>query len=134
MASFIKYQFPAYLWAALIFASSAMPSEFFQRFAAEGPWAPKVVHVLFFFFLCLFLTIAFRHQQTSAFLARWSLPLSIALCLIFGSLDEVHQLFVATRHPRLTDVLLDLSGAALMGATIWIWDKLRSVRRERILS
>lgn len=134
MVKFLKYQFPAYLWGALIFASSAMPTEFFSRFSADGLLSPKVVHVLFFFFLCLFLTRAFRHQQSSPFLARWSLPTGLVFCVVFGSLDEVHQLFVATRHPRLSDVLLDLSGATLMGVTIWVWDRCHSLRRERVAS
>ncbi len=134
MLKFLKYQFPAYLWGVLIFASSAMPTEFFTRFNSIGPSMPKVVHVLFFFFLCLFLYRAFRHQQSSLFLARWSLPMSLLVCLMFGSLDEVHQMFVLGRHPRLSDVLLDLSGATLMGTTIWIWDRYRTFRRERVPS
>ncbi len=134
MLSFLKYQFPAYLWAVLIFASSTMPTEFFARFNTLGPWTPKLVHILFFFFLCLFLYRAFRYQQSSLFLARWSLPMSLVVCLMFGSLDEVHQMFVLGRHPRLSDVLLDLSGATLMGTTIWIWDRYRTFRRDRIPS
>ena len=132
MASFLKYQFPAFSWVVMIFVSSALPTEFFARFGIEGLWVPKVIHVLFFFFLCLFLNRAFRHQEGSPFLARWSLPMSIVFCLMFGSLDEVHQMFVAGRHPRVTDVLLDLSGATLMAATLWVWDWYQSLRRERI--
>ena len=98
----------------------------------DGPWAPKVVHVLFFFFLCLFLNRALRNQQGSPFFARWSLPMSIVICLMFGTLDEVHQMFVAGRHPRVTDVLLDLTGATLMAVTLWVWDRRQCVRRERI--
>jgi VanZ family protein len=134
MVSFLRYQFPALVWAALIFASSAMPSEFFSRFNADDPRVPKVVHVLFFFFLCLFLYRAFRYQHPSPFLERWSVPASILICLAFGTLDEVHQMYVATRHPRITDILLDLSGATLMAITIWLWNRLQSPRRERVPS
>ncbi len=65
MVSFLRYQGPAFAWVAMIFASSAMPTGFFARFGVEAPWAPKVVHVLFFFFLCFFLSRALRHQHTS---------------------------------------------------------------------
>jgi hypothetical protein len=102
MGSFLRYQAPAFAWVAMIFASSAMPTGFFARFGVEAPWAPKVVHVLFFFFLCFFLSRAFRHQHASPLLSRWSIPISILICLTFGILDEVHQMFVVGRHPRMT--------------------------------
>ncbi len=130
MVRFVRYQLPAYMLALLIFLSSAMPTRFFEQFGVDYPWASKLVHVLFYFFFCLFLNRAFRHQQTSSFLARASLPVSIALCLLFGSADEVHQMFVATRHPRVTDVLLDLSGATLMAVTLWVWERFQSLRRQ----
>ena len=134
MARFVRYQLPAYLWALLIFLSSAMPTKSFELFGINYPWASKVVHVLFYFFLCFFLNRAFRHQQMSPFLARFSLPVGIVLCLLFGAADEVHQMYVASRHPRVTDVLLDLAGASLMAATLWIWERFQSLRRERIPS
>jgi VanZ family protein len=132
MVRFVRYQLPAFLWVAMIFASSAIPAEFFAHFGVERPWAPKVVHILFFFFLCLFLNRALQHQRVSPFLTRWSLPLSILLCLAFGALDEVHQIFVASRHPRVSDVLLDLTGAALMAGMLWLHNRRQSPRRERI--
>jgi VanZ family protein len=129
MVRFLRYLLPALFWAGLIFASSAVPTRFFP--GVEYPWVPKVVHVLFFFFLCLLLILGLRHQQTSPLLARWSLITSIMICMTFGILDEVHQMFVPGRHPRLTDVLLDVSGAILMALTFWIWSRLQSLRRER---
>jgi VanZ family protein len=134
MARFVRYQLPAYLWALLIYLSSAMPARFFEQFGISYPWASKAVHVLFYFFLCFFLNRAFRHQQTSPFLARFSLPLSIVLCLLFGAGDEMHQMYVASRHPRVTDVLLDMAGASFMAATLWVWERFQSLRRERIPS
>ena len=133
-ARFLRFQFPALLWAMLIFVSSTLPQGFFERFGVQYPWAPKVVHVLFFFFLCLFLNRAFQGLPASSFLARRSLPMSVLLCLLFGTLDEVHQMFVASRHPRVTDVLLDVSGAILMAAALWLWDRFQSVRREQVIS
>ena len=132
MGRFLRYQFPVYLWSGLIFASSAIPTKYYP--GVDYAWVPKVVHVLFFFFLGFFLNRAFRHQQTSSLLARWSLPMSILVCLTFGILDEVHQMFVPGRHPRISDVLLDVSGATLMALTFWLWDRLQSLRRERIPS
>lgn len=132
MVRFLRFQFPALLWAGLIFASSAIPTRYFP--GVEYSWMPKVVHVLFFFFLCLFMNLAFRHQQLLSPLARWSLPISIAVCLTFGILDEVHQMFVPGRHPRITDVLLDVSGAILMALTFRVWDRVQSLRRTQVTS
>src|SRR5512140_2902007 len=132
MARFFQYQFPALAWAVLIFVSSALPSVFFEQFGVVYPWAPKLLHILFFFFLCLFLNRAFQGLPPSSFFARRSIFISILLCLVFGTLDEVHQMFVASRHPRITDVLLDLFGATLMGGTLWFWDRFQTYRRGEI--
>jgi VanZ family protein len=58
--------------------------------------------------------------------------MSVLVCLTFGILDEVHQMFVPGRHPRISDVLLDVSGATLLALTFWIWERIQSLRRERV--
>ncbi len=134
MASFFRFQLPAFGWAALIFASSAMPMDFYTRFGISESWVPKAIHVLFYLVLCLLLIRAFRFQHNSPFLARWNVPSSILVCMAFGVLDEAHQMFVAGRHPRMTDVLFDLSGAMLMALAMRLWDRCQSVRRENVPS
>ncbi len=132
MASFLRSQLPAFAWATLIFARSAMPMGFYARFGISESWVPKAIHVLFYPVFCLLLSRAFRFQRHSTFLARWNIPLSILVCMTFGILDEAHQMFVAGRHPRMTDVLFDLSGAILMALAMRLWDQYQSVRRERV--
>jgi VanZ family protein len=130
MLSFLRYQFPAIVWIASIFAISAVPTSFWESLGIQQSWAPKVVHVVIFFFLCFFFVRAFKHQQAFPFLSRNSLTMSVLLCVSFGILDEVQQIFVAGRHPRLTDVLLDLFGASLMAGSLWVWDRIRPARRQ----
>lgn len=133
---FLRYQFPAFAWVATIYASSSLNAQFYASLgtSVDHPWAPKVVHVLFFFFLCFFLNRAFTNQRSSPRLAAWSLPMSILICVTFGVLDEVHQVFVAGRHPRLTDVLLDFSGATLMAIALLVRARIVSLRQQRVVA
>jgi len=39
--------------------------------------------------------------------------LAILICALYASTDEFHQIFVATRHPAVLDVMLDTFGAGL---------------------
>ena len=38
MVRFGRHQLPAYMWALLIFLSSAMPTRFFEQFGVDYPW------------------------------------------------------------------------------------------------
>ena len=67
----------------------------------------KAAHFTIFFFLGICLTGALRHQKRLP-----SLPTAIGAAAVFAALDELHQRFVEGRAPQLSDVALDVCGAA----------------------
>lgn len=70
----------------------------------------KFAHILYYGFDAILIYL---------FLLRFKMPFKINILLvlitigIFGTLDEVIQYFLPDRHPRFTDVLLDMLGALL---------------------
>ena len=127
---FIKNQLPAFLWALLIFISSATPSDEFP--AIDIWWLPKLIHVIYFSMLCYFVHRALSRQGRYPGLSRWSLPLSVLITFLYAVSDETHQLFVPGRHPEVSDVLLDTaSGILFVGTTrlTTLWHGIRKGAR-----
>lgn len=112
--TFVRNQLPAILWALLIFGLSSIPGPKMPEFAFEIP--DKVEHASVFFFLSLFVYRAFRYQQRYPWLSTYSLLISLALTVVYGALDETHQIFVPGRDPDVFDFLADGTGAALFVA------------------
>lgn len=44
---------------------------------------------------------------------KYTLILSVIICIIYAISDEVHQMFVSDRNGQISDVLLDSSGSCL---------------------
>ena len=96
--SFVRYQLPACVWAALIFFMSSL---------SRVPSLPrgllswdKAVHFGEFAIFGLLLVRAFRGRLVPALLVGVG----------WGALDEIHQLFVAGRSSSVYDVMADAVG------------------------
>jgi len=46
--------------------------------------------------------------------------LALALVFAYAASDEFHQIFVPTRTPLITDVLIDTTGGAIALAALWL--------------
>ena len=44
---------------------------------------------------------------------KYTLILSVIICIVYAISDEVHQMFVSNRNGQISDVLLDSSGSCL---------------------
>lgn len=75
----------------------------------------KAAHFILFFLLGCAAAGALRRQEKLP--VFWA---SVALCAVFGALDEAHQIFIPDRTPRALDVLLDTGGAAV-GSAVFLW-------------
>nr|MDQ2688617.1 VanZ family protein [Armatimonadota bacterium] len=77
----------------------------------------KAAHVTEYAVLGVLMVRAFRH-------GRWAwrsvLLLAWAAASLYAASDETHQIFVAGRTPKVTDVLLDSAGAAV-GVALTTW-------------
>ena len=58
---------------------------------------------------------------------RWDeAGLALAIVFCYAATDEFHQIYVPTRTPLISDVLIDTSGGAIALAGFWLVSKLFS--------
>jgi VanZ family protein len=98
---------PVFLWAAVIFAVSSIPS----LSSGLGTWDTvlrKAAHITEYAILGALLYRAFE-REAPAFIAG----------VAYAVTDELHQHFVHGRHGALVDVVIDAAGVAL-GLLVWL--------------
>ena len=62
---------------------------------------------------------------------RWDeAGLALAIVFCYAATDEFHQIFVPTRTPLVSDVMIDTSGGALALLSLWLVGKLASRFRK----
>jgi len=107
------------LWAAAIFAASAMPGS-----NLPGGYSVQA-HFIEYFVLSalLYMALGVDRDRTSAIL------LAIVLASAYGISDEFHQSFVPMRTPDPIDWLVDTLGAAT-GALTAAWVVSAASRRR----
>jgi VanZ family protein len=49
----------------------------------------------------------------------------LSIVFLYGATDEFHQIFVPTRTPHLTDVMIDTCGGAVALLALWFLDRWR---------
>jgi VanZ family protein len=104
----LVYFLPAILWASLIFYLSHQSS---TSLASVPLWdfiLHKLAHLFVYFVLAVLLLFGFSRTNQ-----RLSMPLTLILCSIYAISDEVHQSFIPTRTPALSDVFIDIFGSTL---------------------
>ncbi len=118
--TFFRYWLPPLLYLALIYLLSGMPAP-----PIPAGWDGNLLHYPEYALLGLLLARALEGGRRDAPLLPVLLG-SLALAVVLGALDEVHQSFVPGRMPDPVDWWHDAVGAAL-GAAFWgIWRWTRS--------
>lgn len=62
-------------------------------------------------------------HATKSGLPAWSWPKvggTMLMVFLYGMTDEFHQIFVPTRTPHITDVLIDTTGGAIGLFVLWV--------------
>ena len=113
---------PVVAWAALIFALSAQPNLRFVSDPGLDFVVRKLGHMGVFGILALLLWRALA--ETTAWRRPWAW--AFALTVLYAASDELHQGFVAGRHPSAFDLAIDATGALI---AIVIVGLIRSPRR-----
>ena len=128
MHSIVKDWGPVILWAALIFYSSTDTFSAQNTSLIVGPlvlWVfpnisseeleifyhttRKFAHWAEYFIFALLLMRAFRVQKSNES-GRQRTGRALVIVLIYALSDEFHQMFVPSRSPLLSDVILDVFG------------------------
>ncbi len=118
---FLRYRFPAILWAVVIFIASSISHIKLPKI--EFIAVDKVVHMGIFYVLAILLYRAFYTPETKNIISMKRLVYSALLSMVYGVLDEVHQLFVQGRQCDIYDMIADSLGGLLAGLTIYIFLK-----------
>jgi len=114
----LPYWVPVILWLCIIFFLSTLPDD---STPGRNLISDKVLHAAEYFILGFLIFIAI--QKTTAagfFLSFW---ITLAAGFIYGLSDEIHQLFVPTRHFDLLDLTADVCGILLLFLMLWLLQK-----------
>jgi len=117
MKPFLRYYLPALLWAALIFTLSSIPRLTPPPVGLR--LSDKVYHFIEFaiFGLLLMRALSYYYGPAGRLTA---LRRAVLLGILWGVLDEFHQLFVTGREAGVMDALAD-AGGILAAAAAWWW-------------
>lgn len=95
-----KYILPVF-WAIMIFSLSSIPGTKLPLYFFPG--FDKVVHIIEYAILAFLWCRVFRNN----------IFLTVILCVFFGLIDEIHQLYVPMREFSLLDLSADMLGCIL---------------------
>ncbi len=113
---------PAAVWGAVIFAFSSQPN---LRFVADDVIdlvVRKIGHMGVFGILAAL--VWFAIARTTSLPRPWMW--AFAVTVLYAITDELHQGFVAGRHPSPVDVGIDVAGAVVALAAVGLIRSLRS--------
>ena len=124
------YWVPLIGYAGLIFYFSSLPQpqELVPVFLEDV--SDKVLHMAEYALLGILSYRALRHAS-GRWAANYAVALAIAVAVLYGITDEVHQAFVPEREADPWDLVADAAGAGL-GA--WVWHRFAQGRSRPELS
>jgi VanZ family protein len=148
---FLKFWLPVLVWMTVIFSASAdsHSSEHTSRFFVPflhwlfpqmSPVNIEKIHHLFrkcghlteYAILALLVWRALHASKKN--LPKWSWPKvggTLLIVCLYAASDEFHQIFVPTRTPLVSDVLIDTTGGAIGLLALWFFDHWRKRRLQK---
>ena len=122
---FFRYQFPAMLWAIVIYILSSIPASKLPKFTHLIN--DKVIHISIFFVLGLLIYRALEPRTKHNILDWKRLLISVVAVIVYGMSDELHQGAVPGRTVDILDASADALGGLLSALAIYI-----NVRRKQV--
>jgi VanZ family protein len=129
MKNFYIYQFPAILWALIIFILSSFPRILILDLGFD--FQDKVNHFGAYLLLGILLSRAFYYQNKVKVLKEKTFWLVIVFGNFYGLSDELHQLFIPGRLTSVGDLIADsigiIAGALLFRYRNIIWEQYKKL-------
>jgi VanZ family protein len=97
---------PLIIYWVFLFIATSLPVE---RLPSIG-FTDKINHLIAYFILAVLLNLTLIYQRKSQLLFEKAPIATIVICLFYGALDEVHQLFVPGRSAETLDWFADALG------------------------
>ena len=112
------YWVPTVLWMGVIYYLSSLPDNITP---GRDILPDKICHAAEYFILAYLMLFALQRTTSLKFSS------SFLIVLIFGALyalsDEIHQLYVATRHCDYGDFVADICGIVVLFFLLWLLRK-----------
>lgn len=71
----------------------------------------KINHFLAFFILAVLLFLTLKYQRKNYYLFNKASLIAFIICLAYGAIDEIHQMWIPGRYAEMLDWLADGFGA-----------------------
>ncbi|MBT8386900.1 MAG: VanZ family protein [Ignavibacteria bacterium] len=92
----------------ILFVGTSLPV---QSVPSLGIGGDKVAHFFAYLILSVLLYLTFIFQEKFRFAQRNAVQLTLAIAIIYGVLDEIHQMLVPGRSAELLDWIADSIGS-----------------------
>ena len=115
---FLRYQLPALFWSIIIFVGSSIPAKYLPHNAIFT--YDKLIHVVLFMIFGMLVFRAFEPMVKRDFFVWGRMFLSVAIVILYGVLDEVHQFQIPGRTMDVWDALADAVGGILAACIVYI--------------
>ena len=98
---------PLIVYWIILFTATSIPAQSVPSFGIGD----KFNHFFAYFILAILLYLTLSFQEKSLFLQRNAALLTIAVVLLYGVLDELHQMLIPGRSAEFLDWAADAVGA-----------------------
>jgi VanZ family protein len=121
MGTFIKYYWPALLWALFILIMCTVKLGEISESPLFFPGFDKLVHCGFFFVMIVFIAAGYIRQQSARTLSYKTLLLITIIAVVYGGLIEILQKYIFTwRSGEWNDLFADVIGTLMAAFSIFI--------------
>lgn len=100
---------PLVLYWVILFTATTIPGNQLPDIHLSD----KIEHFSAFFILAVLLNLTLIYQRKSLLLFKYAALVTIIICLSYGAIDELHQMFIPGRSADLRDWLADSVGVIL---------------------
>lgn len=100
--------FPLIVYWIILFIGTSLPSDHISDIFAV---TDKLKHFSAYLVLAFLINLNFHFQDKNVKLAQYSLIITFFLCVTYGMLDELHQMWIPNRSAELMDWLADSLGS-----------------------
>jgi VanZ family protein len=121
--SILRHWGLALLMMAIIFGFSSIPAVELPNFGLVDLLVKKGGHAFGYGLLALTFVRGLKGESQNIY-SRW-LYAAWVMAVLYSATDEFHQSFTPGRHPEVTDMMIDASGAAIM---LFLFDWFRKKR------
>ncbi len=106
--NFLKFWFPLYSYAALIFILSSNP----QPPSLKIPFLDEFLHLIEYAIFGFLAARAFRNSKREILIKNFKF-LAVLISILYGFTDEFHQSFVPNRTAQASDLIMDGLGGLI---------------------